>query len=406
MKWLYSSALVLLLFLVGCGGGGGGTTVIAPVQAAPVTVPISTDRPRIAKVDYRFDQPNGTTNSGYMVTSFEAIKPIVDNIKSIGFNGVQLQLEAPVNLNTAQISFTDYDYNRSVPKDLWRVVDYIHSQGLTVTLLIRITDSVTDIDIASWTKVGTAFSVTTMLNNVAIYDQSIAQIAEQHKVEYISIGAGNMGIDAGYDSGWQNIVTAIKSVYTGKIMYSGYLDGSRPVVYKYVDVIGVMSKDVLSNTPVTDVVTIMGLYRNTADRHDIVSYFKDIKAAYNKPVWYEGFSTSAADVGVNKPINLYDQAIAGAIANSTLVVSFAGQVAQIQAFFETINGPLANTVDGLSIGEFSPWGLASWIQNSTPGGGSAWIIKLLGDYQLTTDSVAQSAIKTYLTQPWGYHTIN
>ena len=161
LKKLSTSLLLLLALLSGCGGGGDSTATVSNANVtvtptvtptvAPIVQPISqsVEQPihqfsapaiipagklRLARLDYRFDTPASSVNAaGYNTSSYNVVAPMLDKIKSIGFNGIIFTLQVSVNSASGQVSTTDQLPNIKVPpRDLWKLVDYAKSQGLKV----------------------------------------------------------------------------------------------------------------------------------------------------------------------------------------------------------------------------------------------------------------------------------
>ena len=131
---------VLAVALTACGGGGGETATTTPAPSIQSASPMLGDmsRHRSAIVDLRFDQSD-QTQQGYAVTSFQAVSPMIDHIKSVGFDTVTMQTNIPIDPNTGQLVFYDPDVTHSnrdkrLPKDFWPLVRYAKQQGLKVAL--------------------------------------------------------------------------------------------------------------------------------------------------------------------------------------------------------------------------------------------------------------------------------
>ena len=162
LKKLSVSLILLLALLSGCGGGGDGTsdpspsvatvqlttsTPIASVTVATPTVvnPFQTpaklqrDKYRLAIIDYRFDPPASNKDiNGHHTTSFEAVKPMIDKSKAIGFTGILLTLQIPVNIKTGLVAYYDQPPNiKTLPKDLWKVVEYAKNNDMQVWLTFQ-----------------------------------------------------------------------------------------------------------------------------------------------------------------------------------------------------------------------------------------------------------------------------
>ena len=103
LKKLSASLLLLVLILTGCGGGSSEPSPVKPQPVSQFATPasISSDKFRLARIDYRVDTPADNKDiNGYHTTSFESVKPMIDNIKQVGFTGVIFQLQTPINKDT------------------------------------------------------------------------------------------------------------------------------------------------------------------------------------------------------------------------------------------------------------------------------------------------------------------
>ena len=226
MKKLSTSLLLLLALLTGCGGGGSAqpepeSKPIIPKLISQFETPatISADKFRLAKIDYRYDTPKNQFDiNGYHTTSFESVKPVVDKIKQIGFTGVILLLQTPINKHTGHISLNDVsNSDKTIPKDTWKLVEYAKSQGLQVWLSLQIVDSVTDVLL---TPDFNKYTEQSMFNNIIEYQRKIAITADQYKVQGIFISEGNYNLES-YEHlfYWQQLISEIRKVYSGKLSY-------------------------------------------------------------------------------------------------------------------------------------------------------------------------------------------
>jgi hypothetical protein len=401
---------VLSLVLTACGGGGGATNSSAlpnPTSSSSVIVnqngfiqPITVNNFRFARLDYRYDTPTSSVNkAGVHTTSYEAVTPLIDQIKSIGFNGVVIQLQAPVNAKTGAIN-DDPTNVKVLPKATWQVVDYAKSQGLKVWISLAIVDSVSD---CLLTPDFTKYSEQQMFNNIANYDKPIAALAEKHKVDGIFVSEGNYNFDSeSHVYYWQYLISNIKSVYSGKLSYSTPMIQDTPV-WNYVDYPSIILSNGLSNTPLNDLKAITKLYHNDIYGIDQVKVLKEIYNKYGKKVIL-GLASTGADVGVGVvPPDFW-----GAMFTNFALGATQAKVAntelkslKVKAFFEIIGLELSDIAIGVSFNEFSPWlqdKNFSDINNPT-------YQYYCCSWEISNDLTEQKTINSYFGQAWGYHSL-
>jgi len=400
---------VLSLVLTACGGGGGGTpTSNTPTNTTSSVIvnqsgfiqPITVNNFRFARLDYRYDTPTSSVNkAGVHTTSYEAVTPLIDQIKSIGFNGVVIQLQAPVNAKTGAIN-DDPTNIKVLPKATWQVVDYAKSQGLKVWISLAIVDSVSDCFL---TPDFTKYSEQQMFNNIANYDKPIAALAESHKVDGIFVSEGNYNFDSeSHVYYWQYLISNIKSVYSGKLSYSTPMIQDTPV-WNYVDYPSIILSNGLSNTPLNDLKAITKLYHNDIYGIDQVKVLKEIYNKYGKKVIL-GLASTGADVGVGVvPPDFW-----GAMFTNFALGATQAKVAntelkslKVKAFFEIIGLELSDIAIGVSFNEFSPWlqdKNFSDINNPT-------YQYYCCSWEISNDLTEQKTINSYFSQAWGYHSL-
>jgi hypothetical protein len=394
--------LSFLLVLTGCGGGGvnqskNNETVISTESVSHFETPsiIPHNKLRLAKIDYRYDTPTNQVDiNGYHTTSFESVKPVVDNIKQIGFTGVILLLQTPVDKNTGKV-ITE----KPIPKDTWKLVDYIKSQGLQVWLSLQIVDSVTDVLlIPDFNK----YTEQYMFNNIIDYQRNISITAQQYKVDGIFISEGNYNLES-YDHlfYWQQLISEVRKVYSGKLSYATYLI-MPTAIWNYVDYASINMNDTLSKTPVYDLKTIISLYFGDAYGKDQIQLIKNFHMVYGKK-FILTTSPTITDMGVGHLPSTFWENVINNVWTTVYSTHTDKQMQQlkIRAFMEVVNKHLIDITDGVGFGEFDPW--LQHVNFSKQGTG-IYHYYCCG-FDLTTNKDAQKTINSYFSKQWGHYSI-
>lgn len=410
MKKYFLHLLVLIFVLTGCGGGGSGSPALKPSDTSPAVVEsvflsptsISADKHRLARIDYRYDTPISNKDiNGYHTTSFDSLKLMIDRIKQIGFNGIILTLQTPINKNTGKVDYYSVlDVDKHIPKDTWKVVDYINSQGLNVWLSLQIVDSVTDTFL---TTDFTKYTEQQLFNNIIEYQIPIAAMAQQHNVYGIFISEGNYNLES-YDHlfYWQQLISELRKTYKGKLSYATFL--LEPTsIWNHVDYAAIWLNETLSATPVYDLKSIVNLYSNDARSINQVQRIKDFNMVFGKK-FIILTSPSVADDGVNSaPHNFWDNMVLGTfITNDTSYrTDKKMQLLKISAFFEMVSRDLINVTDGVGFTEFAPW--LNHVGFADPNG-VVYKYYCCG-WTLNDNIDAQKTINYYFSKPWGHLSI-
>ena len=398
MKKLLAS--VLSAILVGCGGGGTTQPEPTPIVPKPIsqfeepaTIPV--DKFRLARIDYRYDTPKSEYDiNGYHTTSFESVKPVIDNVKQIGFNGIILLLQTPVNKDTGFVI-----NDKPIPKDTWKLVNYAKSQGLKVWLSLQIVDSVTDVLL---TPNFNKYTEQSMFNNIIEYQRGIAIIAEQNKIDGIFISEGNYNLE-GYEHlfYWQQLIAEIRKVYTGKLSYTTVL--MMPTsIWNHVDYASINMNDTLSKTPVYDLRSIVNLYLNDSYNKNQIQLIKNFYMVYGKKFILMTTPT-ITDMGVGHvPSSFWENVINNVWTTVyTPQTDKQMQLLKIRAFMEVVNKHLIDVTDGIGFAEYDPW--LQHVNFSKPGGG-IYHYYCCG-IDLTNNLDAQKTINSYFSKQWGHYTI-
>jgi|APGre2960657373_1045057.scaffolds.fasta_scaffold51067_1 hypothetical protein len=419
LKKLSVSLLLLLALLTGCGGGGDNN---APNISPQVIIPQSVTQPvhqfnapaiipagklRLARIDYRFDTPTSSLNNkGHHTSSYNVVAPMIDNIKSIGFNGIIFTVQVSVNSVTGKISTTDslelYSVIKTPPKDLWKLVDYAKSQGLKVWISLQISDSITDM---MFTPNYNNYTRQYMFNNIIEFDKPIAATAQKHKVDGIFISECNWNMESDIDMPyWKQLADSIRTVFSGKLGYTGCLL-HQTKIWNYVDYVNLILLGGLSKTPVTDLKSIVNLYHNDIHGQDQVAIIKNIHSTYGKKIMLE-IMPKIADTGVGMdPPDFYGLMETGNLSATNTNVSFTNtmQLLKIQAFFEMMGLKLSDITDGIILNEFSPWLEDKHFSNPSPNN-PVYYYYAYGS-TLANNLDAQKTLNFYFSKPWGYATL-
>jgi hypothetical protein len=276
--------------------------------------------PKIVKnayLDWRFDQPNDFNLLGQTVNSLAAVRPMINQIKADGFNGIVLNANVPIDPETGKLTLYDntpgaYNLDKNLPKDTWDVVKHARKIGLAVTLNFNIVNYHDDSAITS-SSVGSGFSTETFFRDVAGYESKIAATAKKNGVGVISIGVCQTGLDTdAYKEQWQTVVDAVRKNYSGKLTYSSG-EYSTPV-WSMVDIVSAIGWDRVGDT--------LGRMNSLAD-------------TYHKPVYIDSVTAGASD----------------------------GQAARIRDIIKASIVDHKNDLDGIAFHEFAPWKHANWLVN-------------------------------------------
>lgn len=407
MKKLLTSLLLLLLILTGCGGGSSPEPV--PIKPQPVSqfeapAKLSADKFRLARIDYRYDTPIDQKDiNGNHTTSYDAVKPMIDNIKQVGFTGVIIQLQTPINKDTGLVDLYDQGNDKTLPKDTWKLIDYAKSQGLGVWISLQIVDSVTDCFLTPDFR---KYTEQQMFNNIITYQKNIATIAQKHSVDGLFISEGNYNLES-YDHlfYWQQLISELRKVFSGKLSYTTHLFESTSI-WNHVDYASMLVNNTLSKTPVYDLKSIINLYFNDAHNINEIQRIKDFHMVYGKK-FILVTSPVLADTGVgNTPQNFWND-VTNNIWTSTSLPQIDKEMhtLKIRAFLEVVHKILPDITDGVAFTEYTPWlqkvSFTTLKSNSSPG---VYKYYCCG-WDLTNNIDAQKTINSYFSKPWGYYTV-
>lgn len=310
-----------------------------------------------AYIDWRFDQPMDFNLLGQPVNSFESAKPVIDQIKKSGFNGVIINTNVPIDPESGDLKLYDdrpgaFNPDKNIPKDTWRLINYAKLKNLHVTLNFNIVDYKTD-EVITKRNIGSQFSDDNFFNSVADYQSKLANLASKFKVDRIGIGHLQYGFDTEeYRDEWQNVINKIRTQYKGELSFVSSKDN---VVFSMVDVIKVMQPN----------------------NNEIPSIVRELNAKYNKPVKLDPIFTPASEPGfdpwayISTGKNLND-----------VEIRYDLQADSIRKILKLAIADTPDSLSGVAFSEFAPWKQSEWIVNGLGDTGKQWnsLSKLVSEY--------------------------
>ena len=228
------------------------------------------------------------------------------------------------------------------------------------------------------------------------YETTLAREAEKYKVDGFYVGSLNLGLDTTqYIAEWDRIITQVKSVYKGKLVYQS-CNRCTTQVWNRVDIVAVQINSIFDQAPSE---TIAGLLTDTSIFNLVVDVQR-IATLYQKPILLDAINIVAtgksADLG---------GVVSGTVPYATLKPNYGLQGMKIATVFELLGTKLSNQVVGLHWGEYMPWSQSTWIQNPTNDTAWRWHHAQFYGIDLLNNESAQRKLSEYFSKPWGY-TVN
>jgi hypothetical protein len=384
-----------------CVGGSGTTPVTASVSVPNFSAPatLQAGKYRLTLLDYRYEGGAPEFNVyGNDIASLDGMKILIDRAKNVGFNGFILTTQASIDPNTGLISYTvDKTVVKTLPKDFWKVVDYIKSQGMYVWISITIVDGKLDIPVKYTFN---NFSKEVLFKSVTDYSVGLAAIAQQHKVDGLLMEGQHLDTQE-FQPYWTDMVSKLRMSFSGKLALSSY--GETPIIALF-DYFNYLTYNALSNTPIYDLAKIVSLYNNDTQGLDEPKLLRNIYNKYGTKIMIS-FNSLSADVGVGLAPPDYWTAMVTNIFTTTPyskpALSNKMKILKIQAFLEMVALQISDITDGVAIEGFSPWLEVTKFSNPT----NPLYPYYADGANLTEDIDAQKVLNSYFSKPWGYHTL-
>ena len=361
-------------------------------------------------IDLRTDPSAGTVDiNGVTINSSAQINPLLDHLKTVGYNTVTFNLDVGIDMNTGKLDLTPspagLGLNTLPSASLWQDVAYAHSIGLSVNILAVPTviynadgtPNFSDSPISSGTPLAAGVNIDTVFKNIVSYETTLAKLAQQNHVETFDIGQNNYGYDsATYAPLWQQVITAVRSVYTGTIAYQACYDNA---VFGLVDQINFVPNPVVSTTPIYNLAQIVEGYYHTPVWTNGPTYFQEIATMIKEygatPIVLDAFQAQASNVGIGNVTYSFSTLVdKGADALATIPKpNHTEQALAFEAFLYVAQHLMGTQVAGVGFDGYNPWAQAAWLQNpGTNVTGQIWNLMNQDSNNLWGDSTAETAI--------------
>ena len=208
----------------------------------------------MANISWCYDQINSSVPDG-------TIKNIIDRIAEIGYSGINFDTFVHVDANGKFVDLTKDKIDR-----MWDFVDYAKSKGLVINTKIHWSPP----DNGNWNQYNTpsTFDISKFLTNQANpYLLDFAKQAQKHGVSKIFLGSESDNFATQqYHSEWANIVSGVRSNFSGKLTWDAIYFGTelQPInnvaIWDLLDSIGLSFYPSISAKPTYDVDRIVSLF--------------------------------------------------------------------------------------------------------------------------------------------------
>ena len=295
--------------------------------------------------------------------------------------------EVTLSWQVKTVNSVAIDDRHSTINQLTHVIDYAHSLGLQVALKPNLFGE-------SWSWSG-VFTPTNPSAWFASYGQLLntyAQIAQQHGVEQLLLTneASLITTNKDFSTYWSNIVTSIRTIYTGQLGVNATVLGdeaSNLTFGKLIDFIGLSDYSPLTNLNDPSINQISQALISNRSGFSLIDYINQLHTKYDKPIKISELAIMSTD-GSN--INPSNQSLSGPIDYGE----------QTNAYMGILQGLIQNSGDWLT--GINIWGWFSdtnpvplfYKQSSSP---PAW--QTHGGLAIQDNQSALNAITTFLKFP-------
>jgi len=370
---------------------------------------------RIAEVDMRFDQPSDFTPTGLLVNSYENVTPMIDKIKCLGFDTVQLTTNIPIDIETGSLMLIDPDPSHSnrdknIPKDFWKLANYAKQQGLRVFIQPSPVYYADDTSLSPYfVKFGANFSYAKFFQTLNEYGTDLARKSEEVGADGFFVGVMHLGMDTEeYSTQWDGVIQNYRKVFKGKLIYQSCDQCSSPIWQK-VDLVSLWFNPILIRSKNYDINKILKAYEATQDdaQHggsvNSISVIAKNYATYKKPIILSS-AINAGDSAVGAVEDFWTKLMDGSPLSS-FQPDYALQALRHAALFDLIATKLSKEVSGVSMFQFMPWQDADWIVNPSIRFGclicQSWNKNSIIASVMNRNEALHQVFRETFIQPWG-----
>lgn len=424
--WSWSSifgAIAVPMMLTACGGGGSGGNEDPMVTVVNNVITTESqnnnrfeikelDQDYIVSIDLRFDQEQDITSAGFLVNGFDNVKNFVDDAKARGFTAIELDTTVPINIDTGELQMLtpegEFNRDKSLPDDIWKIVAYAESIGLDTSLQLNIVNAIDDEFIMS-RNVGRNFDTNKFFDSVRTYETEIATQAQHYGVDQIVIGKMNSGFDQGYQEQWQALIDSIRSVYSGELAYHGHYYQNNIVPWQLVDNIAAKFNPDLGSATYNES-TIVDRYHSAPEKYNPRSTVAEtldslIEKYPDKDIMLYGVAKSPVQTALNEDILVHQIMHRERAVLDTSDIDFDLSIARYNAFFEFFGNYVDDRISAVQFWQYAPWAEAHWIKYPMNHTGQAYHAYARGGYFLNYQPEILDALDDYLLPGWGHNTL-
>jgi hypothetical protein len=380
-------------------------------------------------IDYPFTQKGDFRSDGNLATSFYTTKIMIDRAIQLGFNTVSFETNVPINVQTGELQLNvasdPYNGDKSFPEAIWDSVRYAESRGLKTVIDLCIRNALNDVPVMT-ANVGKEFNERTFFNTVKKYETEIAKKANEYGVDGIRISKFNFGYDsAKYGAEWIDIVSSIRSVYSGSLRYLSNPESVGNSIWSAVDEVQFSLSPTFSLKSTYSKADITPLYFDTylmgngiQSTESAYSKIKKLVATYpNKKISIEASFSPGQSAGYENanPWNYVfaeDPQSVNAKDQKTLIPYPENRIdtklnqEKIAGFLEFFGNYISKDISGIQFWQYMPWTEAAWIKNPMTNNGQVWQSVIRAMSALNWQSQSEELIATYLLKDWGFKTLH
>ena len=235
----------------------------------------------------------------------------------------------------------------------------------------------------------------------------IATEAQKNGVDQIIIGSMNFGFDTGYKEQWQEVISSIRSVYSGELGYESFYYSENIVPWDLVDNIAVNFNPDLGSAK-NSASDIVPLYLQTVDNTGWATYnpYQTILNLDNKyagkDIMLYGIAMSPIQTALNEDISVHDTVYKNTGALDLSNLNFDLLEKRYDGFFEFFGNYLDDRVDAVQFWSFAPWADAEWIKSPSNDPTSiALNAYARGGYFFNYQPETLDIMDDYLLRGWG-----